>query len=250
MTKSKNGLLLLLLSVILLSLSFFSVKIGEVALSSIDILDALLGRVADNPTVEFIVNSRLNRTVVAVLAGGALAVSGLILQVFFRNPLAGPGVLGISSGAALGVAVVLLGGVIVNSVSGYTLTIFAGVSGALLVLFLLLMMSRYIYQMVTLLVIGLMLSYFSSALLNILFQWADTEATRAFVVWSLGSFEGLTTNEVGIFTLVILSMLGLSFVLVKPLNALALGPEYATSLGINLRSVRFRMILITGVLTA
>ena len=246
----KKKLLLFSLLALLLIGSLMSLKIGSVAVPISDIWEILSNRPSENPTHEYIVNSRLNRTLVALLAGGALSVAGLILQVFFRNPLAGPGVLGISSGASLGVAVVVLGGLSLGQVSGYTLTLLAGFIGAIGILFVLLIMSKYIHQMVTLLVIGLMLSYFSSAILNVLYQWADNDATRAFVIWGLGSFEGLSSQDLLIFSVVILTTLVLSFLLVKPLNALSLGVDYAQSLGINIKSVRWQIILITGVLTA
>ncbi|MFK8038249.1 MAG: FecCD family ABC transporter permease [Crocinitomicaceae bacterium] len=250
MRLTNKAILLLLLSVILLGLTVVSLGIGSSSLSLADVWSTLTGQPQANPTYEFIARNRLNRTLVALFAGSALSVAGLILQVFFRNPLAGPGVLGISSGAALGVALVVLGGLSLQGVSGYSLTILAGLTGAIGVLLLLLIMSKYIRQMVTLLVIGLMLSYFSSALLNVLYQWADNDATRAFVVWGLGSFEGLDPNELWPFIFIISIGILSSFSLVKPLNALSLGADYAQTLGINISLVRWQIILITGVLTA
>ena len=240
-----TGLILVLAFVVVLS-----IQMGAVSISFSDILNVLNGEKLENPTYAYIVDSRLNRTLVAVLAGGALAISGLILQVFFRNPLAGPGVLGISSGASLGVAIIVLGGYTMSQFSGLTLTVFAGFIGALSVLSLLLILSKYIHQMVTLLVIGLMFSYFSAALLNVLYQWANKEATREFVVWGLGSFAGIDAYELTFFSSVIILVAFLSFILVKPLNALSLGPEYAQSIGISIKAVRWQIILITGVLTA
>lgn len=250
MSKTRDIILLIGLLVALLMLIFFSLGVGSASLSMSDIWDALSGESMLNPAYEFIAKNRLNRTFVAILAGGALSVSGLILQVFFRNPLAGPGVLGISSGAALGVAIVVLGGFSLQSVSGYSLTVLAGLTGAISVLLLLLMISNYIRQMVTLLVVGLMLSYFSSAILNVLYQWADNEATRAFVVWGLGSFEGLTFAELSVMASVVGIGVTISFILIKPLNALSLGVDYAKTLGVNISVIRWQIILITGTLTA
>ncbi len=250
MIKLKNNILLLVFLPILIILSILSLRIGPVNLSTADIWDVLSNHALSNPTYQYIVESRLNRTLVALLAGAGLSIAGLVLQVFFRNPLAGPGVLGISSGASLGVAVVLLGGLTLQNMSGYTLTLTAGFIGAIGILLLLLLMSKYVHQMVTLLVIGLMMSYFSSAILNVLYQWADKESTRDFVLWGLGSFEGLSSNDLNVFAIVISISLILTFALVKPLNALSLGIDYARSFGIDIKAVRIQIILITGILTA
>jgi len=250
MTKTRD--IYILIGIGLMTMLFFglSLKIGEVKLSYEDIWQLLNGGEAANKSWSYILDSRLYRALVAILSGGALAVSGLILQVFFRNPLAGPGVLGISSGASLGVAIVVLGGVSLQGFTGYVTTVFSGLVGALLILLLLLLVSKYIKDAVTLLVLGLMLSYFTSAILNVLYQWASVESTREFVMWGLGSFEGLNRVQFLIFSLLIsLGIMG-SLWLIKPLNGLALGTEYATSMGINIKFVNWIIILITGVLTA
>ncbi|NOQ72063.1 MAG: iron chelate uptake ABC transporter family permease subunit [Crocinitomix sp.] len=224
--------------------------LGDVPMKSADVFNLLAGGTADNPAWSYIVESRLNRSIVAILAGGALAISGLILQVFFRNPLAGPGVLGITSGASLGVAVVVLGGVTMGSLLGNLGIILAGIIGAVAVLFLLLFIARFIRNSVTLLVAGLMFGYFTAALINILFLWANETATRKYVVWGLGSFEGLNQSELLIFTTLIIVLSLLCFMLVKPLNALVAGTDYAASIGINVKSTRLLIILFTGVLAA
>lgn len=250
MKKSKNTVLLVGLLVVLVLLSICSLSMGPFSLTYNEIWDSFFSENLENPAYGYIVDSRINRTLVAVLAGSALSISGLILQVFFRNPLAGPGVLGVSSGASLGVALIVLGGFSLNHFSGYALTIFAGFIGAISVLGLLLLLSKYIHQMVTLLVVGLMFSYFSSAILNVLYQWANTEATREFVVWGLGSFTGIDSYELTVFSIAITAVLIFSFILVKPLNALSIGSAYAQSMGISIKMVRWQIILITGVLTA
>ena len=227
-----------------------SILVGDAQLSFNNIVAILNGQPVENKAWPHIVESRINRSVVAVLSGGALAVSGLILQVFFRNPLAGPGVLGISSGASLGVAIVVLGGIGLTGFSTYVTLLFSGFAGAFLILLLLLLVSRYIKESVTLLVLGLMLSYFTSAVINILYQWSNAEATRAYVKWGLGSFEGLDTGQLYAFSsLIILGVVG-TLLLIKPLNGLALGTEYAASLGINISRVKWIIIVITGLLTA
>ncbi|MFT5822814.1 MAG: iron complex transport system permease protein [Crocinitomix sp.] len=224
--------------------------LGDVSLKFADVLNLLAGGTVDNPASSYIVESRLNRSIVAVLAGGALAISGLILQVFFRNPLAGPGVLGVTSGASLGVAVVILGGATMGSLLGNLGIVLAGIIGAVAVLFLLLFIAKFIKNAVTLLVAGLMFGYFTAALINVLFLWANESDTRAYVVWGLGSFEGLNPTELLIFTTLIIVLSLLCFTLVKPLNALVAGTDYAASIGINVKTTRLLIILLTGMLAA
>lgn len=239
---------LLILGIIILF--WMNLLFGDVRMNTEDVFNLLTGGTAENSAWSYIVESRLYRSLVAVLAGGALGISGLILQVFFRNPLAGPGVLGITSGASLGVAVVILGGLTMGSVLGNVGIILAGIIGAVVVLFLLLFISKYIRNSVTLLVAGLMFGYFTAALINVLFLWANETDTREYVVWGLGSFEGLSSTELAIFSSLIIVLSFFCFLLVKPLNALVAGTAYAASLGINVKSTRLLIILITGILAA
>lgn len=231
-------------------LFWMNLLFGDVRMNTGDVFHLLTGGTVENPAWSYIIESRLNRSLVAVLAGGALGISGLVLQVFFRNPLAGPGVLGITSGASLGVAVVILGGLTMGSVLGNLGIILAGIIGAIVVLLLLLFISKFIRNSVTLLVAGLMFGYFTSALINVLFLWANEMDTREYVVWGLGSFEGLSSPELWIFASIIIVLSSFCFILVKPLNALVAGTEYAASLGVNVKATRFFIILITGILAA
>ena len=224
--------------------------LGEVRINFGTIVDLLGGGRAENASWSYTIENRLNRSLVAFSGGGALALSGLILQVFFRNPLAGPGVLGISSGASLGVATVILGGVGMSSLLGNLGLISAGIIGALGVLILLLIISRLISSSITLLVVGLMFGYFTSSLINVLFQWASESDTREYVIWGLGSFEGLNGKEGWFFLVGVLMISLLTVFLIKPLNALVLGTSYAGSLGVNLKRSRLLIIIICGILTA
>jgi iron complex transport system permease protein len=225
-----------------------NMSIGTASIDFASVLDILSGNKADNPSWPYIVENRLHRSLVAIFGGGALALSGLILQVFFRNPLAGPGVLGISSGASLGVAIVILGGISISKVGGESIVF--GVMGAFGVLALLLFLSRFVKSQVTLLVVGLMIGYFTSAFVNMLFLWAGESETREFVIWGLGSFEGLNRNQLVVFLLVVGVFSFLTIPMIKGLNALTLGEDYARSLGINTRLQRVLMILTTSVLAA
>ena len=235
---------------LLIILSIWSLMVGEVDIKWSSIQQVLSGQKVENLSWSYIIEGRLNRTFMALLGGGALSVTGLILQVFFRNPLAGPGVLGISSGVTLGVAFVVLGGLSLSGITADLALVFSGLLGALLILFILMLVSKYIVHSVTLLIVGLMLSYFTSAFVNALYHWADLEESRQFIVWGLGSFDGISTLTLKwISPLILICMLGLVF-LIKPLNAYALGENYAKSLGVNIKSTKLIIILISSVLTA
>lgn len=249
--KRKSDILVavaLTISIILLFLGNLSFGDGNVPVA--ETLNILTGGIGENDTWSFIVEHRLNRSIVAILAGGALAVAGLILQVFFRNPLAGPGVLGVTSGASLGVALVVMGGLSLGSTIQSSAIVLSGVLGAFSILLLLLFLSKYIRNQITLLVVGLMIGYFVSALVNVLFLAANETETRAYVIWGLGSFEKLSSHEVLLFGLIISVFVLFSLMLSKSLNALVLGETYAKSLGVNLKMLRLGIVLITSVLAA
>ncbi|MBK9193028.1 MAG: iron ABC transporter permease [Crocinitomicaceae bacterium] len=196
------------------------------------------------------IESRLFRSIAALFAGAALSLCGIVLQVYFRNPLAGPGVLGITSGASLGVAFVILGGLQATSLLGNLGIISAGIIGAMLVLLLLLSVSAFVSNPVTLLVLGLMFSYFISAIVNVLFLWANLDDTRQYVLWSLGSFDGISGQGILILVSSVLLLTLFSVLLIKPLNALVLGTEYAASSGVNIKKTRWLVISVTGILAA
>ena len=250
MIKNKNGTIIIGLALLSLILFVLNLLSGEVKIPAGKVYDLLFGGIAENPSWSYIVESRFNRSVVATVAGGGLAVAGLILQVYFRNPLAGPGVLGITSGASLGVALVILGGVTMQGLVGGLSLITAGVVGAFCVLILLLFISGFIKNQITLLVVGLMLGYFVSALVSVLFLIADQTETREFVIWGLGSFEGLKTVEMHLFLVIILLSCFIAILMTKGLNALMLGSEYARSLGINLGRLKLGVIIVTSIIAA
>jgi iron complex transport system permease protein len=238
---------LILIGLVLFALN---VSVGEVKIPFSKVLGILGGNPSENASWGFIIENRLNRSVVAIMAGGGLAISGLLLQVYFRNPLAGPGVLGITSGASLGVALIILGGFGFNTWLNDFGLVSAGTAGAFSVLVLLFFISRYVKNHVTLLVVGLMLGYFVSALVSVLFLMADQSETREYVFWGLGSFEGLKTYEMLVFTVLIFASSIATIFLSKSLNALTLGSDYARSLGVNLVVFRRWIILITSIIAA
>lgn len=248
---ARDTLLATGLVLLLLLLSVGNLYVGEVAIPVAQLLRILKGEiVVDHPSWSYIVEHRLNRSLVAATAGGGLAVSGLLLQVFFRNPLAGPGVLGISSGASLGVAAVMLGGIAGHQLWQGISSVIAGMLGAVGVLLLLLLLSSYVKQVVTLLVVGLMMSYFVSALVHVLILFADAAQLRAYAVWGMGSFEGLTSSEVVFFTAVLVAAVLCAQLLSRGLNGWVLGEAYAHSLGIPVKQLKWCTVVITGVLVA
>lgn len=193
--------------------------------------------------------------VTALLAGGGLAVSGLMLQTAFRNPLAGPSVLGINSGASLGVALVmlLLGGTI--SAGSYTLGGYAAVMvgafvGSILIMGVLLFLSTVLKNTLMLLITGIMIGYLTSSVIMLLNFMSTAEGVQSYVMWGMSSFNGVSLQQLPLFSAVTIAGLAVALSLMKPLNLLLLGDGYAQNLGVNLRRVRNMLLLATGILTA
>lgn len=241
----------------LLILFAFSLAYGAVSIPFDQVLQILTGHEVERPAWQSIVlQSRLPQAITAVLAGAALAVSGLLLQTLFRNPLAGPSILGISDGANLGVAAVLLyfGGSLSQvtdwPISGYAAIILAAFVGASLILSLIIYFSAKVKNNVMLLIIGIMIGYLTSSLISILNYYASTDKVHAFVMWGLGNFSGVSLEQLPFFSICTISGLLLSLLLVKPLNALLLGERYAANLGIRVKRARLFILICTGLLTA
>lgn len=248
------ALLLALLGVLLL----LSLALGSASIPLEQIVTVLLGGEADHLSwTNIVLKFRLPKTATAALAGMALGVSGLLMQTYFRNPLAEPFVLGVSSGASLGVALVVLGSGAVGGallaglgLAGDLLLTVAAGAGAALSMILVLLASIRIRSSVTLLLLGLMFGYLVGALVSLLLYFALPERIQAYVNWTFGSFSGVTAAQLPILAVFTLSGLLLSASLVKPLNALLLGEEYARSLGIHLRRTRCAIILATALLVS
>ena len=192
-----------------------------------------------------VLETRLPQTVTALLAGAALSVSGLMLQTLFKNPLAGPSIMGISDGANLGVAVAMIW----MGAASYLSTIVAALIGAGVVLLLILWFSRRVPNSVMLLIIGLMLGYLASSLISILNYHASADKVHQYVMWGMGDFSGVSLAKLPWLSGFVLAGLFGAWLLVKPLNAMLLGEAYAANLGVNVRRTRFRILLCTGVLT-
>ena len=219
--------------------------------------DILLGHGSpDHPSWTYIIlENRLPQAVTAVLCGASLAVSGLLLQTAFRNPLAGPSVLGIDSGAHLGVALVILaaGGSLATgqlTLGGFTLVIAAALLGALAVMAILLLLSRILHDNVMLLIAGMMIGYIAGSIISLLNFRATAEGVHAMTLWGMGTFSSVSLDRLPWFVAVSLVGLSLSVLLIKPLNALLLGDNYARNLGISISRTRTLLLLATSLLTA
>lgn len=226
---------------------------GTVDLPAGDVWQVLTGGVPANPAASLIVvDLRLPMACCAFLSGMALAVAGLLLQTTFNNPLAGPSILGVSTGASLGVAVMmlLLGGGSAVGVAHYAGALVGAVAGSAVMLLLLLLFSRLVSGNAMLLIVGILLGYLASSAISILNFYATEEGVHSFVIWGLGSFSGVTLADLAVFGPLILLTVAASMLMVKPLNALLLGADYAESMGVGLSATRNRLLLLSGVLTA
>lgn len=226
---------------------------GSVDIPMRQVVNALLGQDVEREAWRLIVvETRIPMACTAMLAGAALSVSGLLLQTTFNNPLAGPSILGVSTGSSLGVAIVMLGmgGVVSTGLSGYVGVLIGAFVGAMLIMIALLLFSRVVKSTAMLLIVGIMVSYLASSAISLLNFFSTQEGVHSFVIWGLGSFAGLTLDRVAVFAVLIIVSLLLSMMMVKPLNALLLGTRYAENLGVNIRLTRNRLLLISGFLTA
>lgn len=226
---------------------------GSVDIPLSQVINAIVGSSVEKETWRVIVmETRLPMACTAMLAGAALAVSGLLLQTTFDNPLAGPSILGISTGSSLGVAIVMLalGGSIGATFSTYLSVLTGALIGAGAVMLVLLIFSAFVKSSIMLLIIGIMVSYLASSAISLLNFFSTQEGVHSFVIWGLGNFSGVTLDRLPLFAILSIIAIATSFTLVKPLNALLLGSRYAENLGINLRATRNKLLLISGVLTA
>lgn len=230
--------------------------LGSVDIPLREVLDILTGQGESEINRNIILRSRLPQALISLVAGAGLAVSGLMMQTVFRNPLAGPSVLGISSGASLGVAcVVLLSGVGGHALSrmGYfgdiALTVSA-VTGAMTVMALIAYVSQKVRGNVTLLIIGVMIGYIANAVIGVMKFFSVEEDVRAYVIWGFGSFARVSGNQVTLFVCLMLILLPVGCLLTKTLNLLLLGDGYARNLGLDIRRARLAVIGYSGLLTA
>ena len=244
------------LSLVIAVLFASNLLLGSVSIPAENIVRILLGDTSEKASWRYIIlESRLPQAVTAMFCGASLAVSGLMLQTIFRNPLAGPSVFGINSGAGLGVALVMLflgGGLSVGSLqfSGFAAVLIAAFFGALAVMAVIFFFSTLVRSHVMLLIIGIMIGYISNSAISLLNFFATDEGVKSYMVWGLGSFGGVSMANMPVFVGVSLFGLSGALLLIKPLNALLLGDRYAENLGVNIIAVRNWLLVVTGLLTA
>ena len=242
-----------LLLVVLFALNLL---LGSVRIPAADVIGILMGDVTAKPSWQYIVmESRLPQAMTAVLCGAGLAVSGLLLQTAFRNPLAGPSIFGINSGAGLGVALVMLllgGSLSVGSVSvtGFVAVLTAAFVGAMAVMAIIFFFSTLVRSHVMLLIVGIMIGYIANSAISLLNFFATDEGVKSYMVWGMGSFGGVSMDNMPVFACLTLLGLAGAVVLIKPLNALMLGDRYAENLGVSILRVRNWLLIVTGLLTA
>ena len=245
------------LAFLVLVLMVVNILVGSIHIPASDVLSILMGHTDGvRPSWVYIVlQSRLPQAMTAALAGGALAASGLMLQTAFSNPLADPGIFGISSGAGLGVALVMLflGGSITAgtvAVSGFVAIMAAAFLGAMAVMVVIFFFSGLVRSSVMLLIVGIMIGYVSSSAVTLLNFFATDEGVKSYMVWGMGSFGGVSMRMMPAYAVVTLLALFCALLLIKPLNALMLGERYAENLGVNVVRVRNWLLIVTGLLTA
>ena len=247
-----STILFVILSLLLVILFVLDLLIGSVHIPLRDILGALFGGDVDASTRLIVLDIRLIKAIVAVLAGIALSVSGLQMQTLFRNPLAGPYVLGISSGASLGVAIFILGmpllGVATNSTLSSIGTAGAAWLGAALILAFVASVSTRIKDIMVILILGMMISSGVSAVVQILQYLSNEEALKSFVIWTMGSLGDVTSSQLMLLLPAVLIGLVVSVAVIKPLNLLLLGEQYARTMGLNVRRSRYLIFLSTTLL--
>ena len=231
-----------------------NISLGSVAIPFVDTLKVVVGKSIGNESWQYIIlNYRIPKAFTAVLVGSGLALSGLLMQTLFRNPLAGPFVLGISSGASLGAALLIMGSAFfsvhmaIEFVNDVTLAIMAS-TGSFIVLLVVMLVASKVKDTMALLIIGLMFGSITAAIVSILAYFSNAEKLQQYIYWSFGSIGNLTWNQVYLLLGIVLVGIVLSIRSIKSLNAFLLGENYAQSLGVNLRRSRYLIILATGLL--
>ena len=242
-----------LLIIVLIACFFINISLGSVNIPLKSIIGSLMGDV-DNSTWEVIItNYRLPKAATAILVGSGLGISGLLMQTLFRNPLAGPFVLGITSGASLGVALIILGSGLFGGffatalVSKWSIVIAASL-GSFLVLLAVLAVSYKVRDTMAILIIGLMFGSITAAIVSVLSYFSSAEQLQQYIFWGFGSLSNLSWQELSIFFIIYIVGISLSVTSIKSLNSLLLGENYAKSLGINLKQSRFIIILATSLI--
>ena len=239
--------------VLLLLLFALNIFTGAVDIPFSGVWQVLWGDCPNEMWRLIVVETRLPQAVVALLAGAAISVAGLILQTLFNNPLAGPEVLGINSGAGLGVALVMLlsqGAFVAGAVGGFVAVLSGAFIGALLVISLILSLSALLRNRLYLLIAGVAISYLVSSVISVLNYFATSEGVHSFMIWGMGGFGAVSMAQMPWFAVPLLLLLAVALLMMKPLNALLLGDDYASNLGVDVMKSRVVLLAVTGLLTA
>ncbi|MFY0713086.1 iron ABC transporter permease [Seonamhaeicola sp. NFXS20] len=252
--RKKHNILFLGLTIILVIGFFTNISLGSVSIPLKDVFNSLIGSNVDRETWQHIIqNYRLPKAITAILVGSGLGISGLLMQTLFRNPLAGPFVLGISSGASLGVALIILGtglfgGIWAAAITSKWSIVIAASLGSFLVLLAVMVVSLKVRDTMAILIIGLMFSSITAAIVSILSYFGSADQLQQYIFWGFGSLGNLTWNEILIFVIIYTIGSCLSVLSIKPLNSLLLGENYAKSLGLNIKTNRLTIIIATSLL--
>ena len=249
----KRYLAYLLAAMVLFILFAANLFYGTIDIPAGEVLSILAGGECLRDVWRVVVlETRLPQALTALLAGASISVAGLLLQTLFRNPLAGPEVLGVNSGAGLGVALVMLlaGGMSAFGLGGYLAVLGGAFGGALFVMMIILLLASLLRNNMFLLIAGVAVSYMTSSAITLLNYFSTAEGVHSYMVWGMGSFGGVTMLQMPFFATVSLVLLMVSLAMAKPLNALLLGDSYAVNLGVNVKGVRVMALCVTGLLTA
>lgn len=250
----KQKILFTLLLLAMVFLFLVNISLGSVSIPLKEVVKGLFGQEMQKESWEIILwNFRFPKAITAILVGIGLSISGLLMQTLFRNPLAGPYVLGLSSGASLGVAFVILGsGLLPTFIASFFLSsyglVMASSLGAFLVLLAVLLVSQKLKDTMAILIVGLMFGSFTSAIVSVLSYFSTAEKLQKFTFWSMGSISNLSWQEISILSVLTCIGMVISFTVIKPLNALLLGEKYAQSIGVNYKKTRFLIIVATSIL--
>jgi iron complex transport system permease protein len=257
MKKKSTILSIFLLAVGIVILFFANLFIGSVSIPFQAIINILIGNeVAGKAWEHIVLDIRLPQAITALFSGAGIAVSGLLLQTTFRNPLADAGILGISAGASLGVAIViLLFGGFIGSMTGFNLSssiavVVGAFVGASLILGIIIAFASVVKNNIMLLIIGIMIGYLTSSVISLLQYWSPSEKVFSYVIWGMGDFSGVSSPQLPFYCIAITVGLLLAVLLIKPLNALLLGERYAANLGVNIKRLRLLLLFCAGLLTA
>jgi iron complex transport system permease protein len=245
----KNNILFFILSFALLGMFLLNLSLGSVSIPTSEVFNSLLGSEIKSSWEIILWNFRLPKAITAILVGMGLSISGLLMQTLFRNPLAGPYVLGLSSGSSLGVAFIIMGAGFLPTflLSDYGIVIASSI-GSFLVLMAILVVSQKLRDTMAILIVGLMFGSFTSAIVSVLSYFSTAQELQKFTFWSMGSLANLSWNSILVLAVCCVLGLLLSVFSIKPLNALLLGENYAKSMGLNFKQTRLIIIFATSIL--